>query len=406
MTSSRTFKWALALSLLLHLALAGWWVGKPAVSLKETNKQAVVIDMRAFALNPPPATPLPEVAPTTATKAPSSVPKIEHKKVHIPTKQKTKKPQKQQKKTKEIAQVTEKNPTIFRQPEKTSANTLPDGTLDATSAEVWDNLLKNVEKNIPNVGKAQDLNHHAPIPENVRQIKVDRPYHTIAPASKPPFPHDALLRYQGPLSITGSMHFQRDEKTYRIETQFNIPFNKMEFISEGKIEENKLIPLKYTHKRKGKVYASAIFDYDTQTAHYGKGSVPNQQYAMNGRQLDYFSWAWQMSINGGIITEDVQLTNGKKVYFQPAITSGDVIGEKSELDTGEGKIRLVTLNIEREKTHKKDEISYGFAPDFANIPARVTFNDGKTQYELNIFGIELDGQKYWQAMRRVNRKDR
>lgn len=403
MNANRVFVGALFISLILHVVFAILWVSKPTLSFKETDKKPIEVQMRRFALNQPPIT-----APVSAVpspKTPSAVPKVDKEKTVLVEQNKPAK-QATTKSAKQPAQPVQPELTETRLPEKTvNVVDLPQDALDATNPDVWDALLQTNQAAATPI-HAQDLHSDMPVPEIKEAIRVEHPYDMIVPSDQPPFPHDALLRYQGPLSLTGTMHFERTENRYRIHTQLNIPFNKMEFISEGNIEGNQLMPLHYIHKRKGKVYASAVFDYDKNKVHYGKGETPQKEYAMQGQQLDYFSWAWQMSINGGMINNDVQLTNGKKAYFQPAPNRDIPLGKESQLDTGEGKIRLITLNIEREQNDKTDYISYGFAPDFANVPARITFNDGKTEYELNIIGIVLDQQTYWQAMRRVNRKER
>lgn len=228
-------------------------------------------------------------------------------------------------------------------------------------------------------------------------------------ALRPQFPNSAKLKYEGPMGITGTMNYTRNGSHYKIEASFNIPFNKRQFITEGEIQGNNLIPKKYTDKRKGKVYATAIFDYENKVIIYGSGEQPTQ--VTNGEidftktpGYDLFSWAWQVAINGGNMPQKVMVTNGKKVYVYNTVDAHKGMSE-SLFDTNEGKLRVLNLPFERKGS--ETEYEFSFAPDFANVPAIITLRaDGKT-HRVHLIGVELDGTKHWQAMRQtgVRNKD-
>lgn len=216
----------------------------------------------------------------------------------------------------------------------------------------------------------------------------------IAPKGnqKPSFPKVAVLRYQGPGSITGTMNFNRGGGKYNINAQFNIPFYKVELSSNGRLADGQFAPEKFTDKRKGKLYSQAIFDYENNKVQYGKASGDAKEEDMSGIPQDYLSLAWQMALNGGKLNKPTQVTSGKTLYIRDNFTPE---GEK-ELDTNEGKIKVQVFRINK----GDDGIEFAFAPDFANIPAQIVlYRDGKKD-TLNLIGITLDGVDYWQAIRR------
>ncbi|MDO5685790.1 MAG: hypothetical protein Q4G42_00095 [Neisseria sp.] len=404
---TRVFALALAASLLLHLAIpaAGLLRGK---AWDNSETKPVTVRMQSYTLNktatptapePTPAAPPAAVqtAPDTPRTTPPSVTNPPTTPEATPPAPSTPPP--------ETAAPATPAPEIQAASEPLY---MPDGSLNAANPAAWE-LLEQERQAAQRLTYAQNLDAAAASqPELNQPLRAQKAYDIIAlPGdARPSFPKDAQLRYEGPFSITGDMHFSRTADTYHIEATFNVPFNKMQFRSEGKIQNGKLIPLQYSDTRKGKLYASAIFDYEQKVIRYGKGDTPTQSVAMEGAQHDFFSWAWQMSIDGGYMPGTVQLTNGKKGYLQTTPPAEDIELEETLYDTGEGKIRIIRQSIDRERGGQHDSIDYGFAPDFANIPALIVFNDGGKVYEMRIIGIKLDNQNYWQAVRRASGKER
>ncbi|MBR2250822.1 MAG: hypothetical protein IJ881_00035, partial [Neisseriaceae bacterium] len=189
---------------------------------------------------------------------------------------------------------------------------------------------------------------------------------------------------------------------------FHIPFNKREFEVSGTIDGNNLIPHTYIDKRKGKVYASAVFDRENGVVRFGQGEEPTQSTdAIDFAQTpayDLFSWAWQVAINGGNMPDTVWVTNGKKIYEYDTKNANAGMKE-SVFDTGEGKLRLLSLPFEREGS--STEYEFSFAPDFANVPAIITMTADGKKHTVHLIRVELDGKKQWQAIREtgVRNKD-
>ncbi len=200
-----------------------------------------------------------------------------------------------------------------------------------------------------------------------------------------PFPKQADLRYKG--LVPGTMTFNRTGNSYIIRATIKVPFKKMEFVSKGRIEGNKLVPESFTDTRGGKLYARADFDYESRLITYGKAGE-SKTSEMGDNPLDLFSAAWQLAMNKGQGSAQLQVTSGKgvKVY--------SIQSQTVEYEQGEGKLRMKKFIIPQDKK------GFGLAVDFGYVPATITY-DG---YEIYIDGINLDGTNYWQAINKAKNK--
>ncbi|MBO7381301.1 MAG: hypothetical protein J6U05_06505 [Neisseriaceae bacterium] len=389
----RPFIIAIVLSLAVHLGFGLSGIIRPAPKLSEVKTPTIV--MRQFSLEQAPPV-SPEVAPPPAAVAPkpkNAPPKVD--KQQPPVAEEKPQPEK----------IVEEKPLEKEevQPEETVAE------------KPIEEILKPVEDEeevTPQIVEEENTDPLQNLLEE-KQLVAKNPNcqaNEICPkeALAPQFPNLAKLKYEGPMGVTGTMNYERQGQNYTIHATFNIPFNKREFIAEGEIQGNNLIAHRYVDKRKGKVYASAIFDRENNTVQFGQGEEPTQ----NTDEIDFnqtpaydlFSWAWQVAINGGNMPETVWVTNGKKIYEYHTENAQNGMKE-SVFDTGEGKLRLLSLPFEREGS--STEYEFSFAPDFANVPALITMTaDGKKQ-TVHLIRVELDGKKHWEARREtgVRNKD-
>ena len=383
----RPFIIAIILSLAVHIGFGVSGIIRPTPKLSEVKTPTIV--MRQFSLEQaPPA--VPEVAPPPAAVAPkpkNAPPKVD--KYEPP--------------------VVEETPI---EKEEVQPESVSEPEIQAEQS-IW--TVIEDEEETP-VTEETSVIEEAPIVEETSIIEettahnnstndgVIRPQDTL----NPQFPNSAKLKYEGPMSITGNMNYQRDGQNYTIYAAFHIPFNIREFEVSGTIDGNNLIPHTYIDKRKGKVYASAVFDRENGVVRFGQGEEPTQSTdAIDFAQTpayDLFSWAWQVAINGGNMPDTVWVTNGKKIYEYDTQNANAGMKE-SVFDTGEGKLRLLSLPFEREGS--STEYEFSFAPDFANVPALITMTaDGKKQ-TVHLIRVELDGKKHWEARREtgVRNKD-
>lgn len=388
----RPFIIAIILSLAVHIGFGVSGIIRPTPKLSEIKTPTIV--MRQFSLEQAPPV-VPEVAPPPAAVAPKPKnvpPKVD--KQQPPVAEEKPQPEK----------IVEEKPLEKEevQPEETIAE------------KPIEEILKPVEEEevTPQIVEEENTDPLHNLLEE-KQLVGNNPHcqaDEICPqeALAPQFPNSAKLKYEGPMSITGNMNYQRDGQNYTIYAAFNIPFNKREFEVSGTIDGNNLIPHTYIDKRKGKVYASAVFDRENGVVRFGQGEEPTQSTdAIDFAQTpayDLFSWAWQVAINGGNMPDTVWVTNGKKIYEYHTENAQNGMKE-SVFDTGEGKLRLLSLPFEREGS--STEYEFSFAPDFANVPALITMTaDGKKQ-TVHLIRVELDGKKHWEARREtgVRNKD-
>lgn len=383
----RPFIIAIILSLAVHIGFGVSGIIRPTPKLSEVKTPTIV--MRQFSLEQaPPA--VPEVAPPPAAVAPkpkNAPPKVD--KYEPP--------------------VVEEKPL---EKEEVQPESVSEPEIQAEQS-IW--TVIEEEEETP-VTEETSVIEETPIAEETSIIEETTAHNNstndgvIRPqdALNPQFPNSAKLKYEGPMSITGNMNYQRDGQNYTIYAAFHIPFNKREFEVSGTIDGNNLIPHTYIDKRKGKVYASAVFDRENGVVRFGQGEEPTQstdEIDFNQTPAyDLFSWAWQVAINGGNMPDTVWVTNGKKIYEYDTQNANAGMKE-SVFDTGEGKLRLLSLPFEREGS--STEYEFSFAPDFANVPALITMTaDGKKQ-TVHLIRVELDGKKHWEARREtgVRNKD-
>lgn len=388
----RPFAIAIVLSLAVHLGFGVSGIIRPAPKITDAQKPTIV--MRQFSLDPtPPA--VVETPPPPAAVAPKPKPKNAPPKVD-----------------KNQPPVVEEKPVVEETlPEQTVKEKPIEEILKPVEEEVVENIEeKETIETADNEDPMRDLLEQQQLVQNSPNCQANE----ICPkeALAPQFPNSAKLKYEGPMGVTGTMNYERQGQNYTIHATFNIPFNKREFIAEGKISGNNLIAHRYVDKRKGKVYASAIFDYENKVVLFGQGEEPTKatdeiDFAQTPA-YDLFSWAWQVAINGGNMPE-TWVTTGKKIYVSPPITQQDI--QEIMYDTGENgnkhSLKLHSMLIERQDDKSK-EYEFSFAPQFANVPALIKMNSDGKVYTVHLIKVELDGKKHWEARRETgvrNNKD-
>ena len=383
----RPFIIAIILSLAVHIGFGVSGIIRPTPKLSEVKTPTIV--MRQFSLEQAPPV-VPEVAPPPAAVAPkpkNAPPKVD--KYEPPVVEET------------PIEKEEVQPESVSEPEIQAEQSIWTVIEDEEETPVTEET--SVIEETP-IAEETSIVEETTAHNNSTNDGVIRPQDAL----NPQFPNSAKLKYEGPMSITGNMNYQRDGQNYTIYAAFHIPFNKREFEVSGTIDGNNLIPHTYIDKRKGKVYASAVFDRENGVVRFGQGEEPTQSTdAIDFAQTpayDLFSWAWQVAINGGNMPDTVWVTNGKKIYEYHTENAQNGMKE-SVFDTGEGKLRLLSLPFEREGS--STEYEFSFAPDFANVPALITMTaDGKKQ-TVHLIRVELDGKKHWEARREtgVRNKD-
>ena len=205
-------------------------------------------------------------------------------------------------------------------------------------------------------------------------------------AQTTPSVNKASLSYSSNRGVSADMTFNRNSSTYNIHTIFKIPLYSMQFVSNGSMRGNQMIPQSYSDTRRGKIYAKATFNHNNKTITYGKAGQSDTT-EMRGIPMDLFSLAWQLSLNDGKLSGVSQFTNGKKVYNETT----NIRANGSQTVTF--KNQPLKVNMYR-ATRAGDVMEYGLAPSMGNVPAVIRYTDNGTTYQLNLSAATIDGKKY------------
>lgn len=188
-----------------------------------------------------------------------------------------------------------------------------------------------------------------------------------------PLPAQVHLNFVGPFQVPASMTFTHNNREYRLETTVNIPFKKMEFTSIGSVDGKRLITHSFTDIRGGKNYAGARFDLTHKKIHYGRGEQ-NLSAEMTTLAQDFFTTAWQATLNHAPLNEKIQTTNGKKVYQRPPFVK---VGEKEGYINGKRTPIILYASGEGD-----DRVELGLAPKELFLPALIAYYEKGKRYEL------------------------
>lgn len=200
-----------------------------------------------------------------------------------------------------------------------------------------------------------------------------------APAAE--LPQNAELQYSGPYGVPATMTFTRSGNAYKIVSVIKVPLYNFRFESGGIVSGNALHPSYYKDIRKGKTYAEAKFGGGKIT--YGKAGE-QQTEAASGQILDLFALAWQLAATDGKLPAGIRITNGKRLYNIGGLAK---TGSAQYAFAG-GKTTVENYTVKR----GDDTVNYSFAPAFGNIPAKISYIDNGTTYNLKLTGLKINGQ--------------
>lgn len=190
-----------------------------------------------------------------------------------------------------------------------------------------------------------------------------------------------VLHYVGPYRIPAVFGFQRNGNSYQTHAHIKVPFYPMHFHAKGVVQNNALVPQKYTDNRRGKLYAQAKFADTTVT--FGKAKDPQQTEKKRGATFDAFSLTWHLALNQGVLPTGSFITNAKRIYPLSGvqqISDGQYLYKNKKIATKRYYVK-----------RKGNKIEFAFAPSLNNIPVRVVYhNKGKT-YVFRLKHVETNG---------------
>ncbi|WP_416192171.1 DUF3108 domain-containing protein [Neisseria sp. CCUG12390] len=195
-------------------------------------------------------------------------------------------------------------------------------------------------------------------------------------------PKSATLQYSGNLKIPATMNFTRTGNSYKIVSTVKVPLYRIRFESGGTVSGNILQPKYYKEIRDGKLYTDVKFNGSKVT--YGK--VGDQKTkTVSGVTMDLFTLAWQLAANDAVLPQNLNVTNGKKIY---------PVNNMTNAGTSNYKFGGGTTPVSKYVVHRGDDtINYSFATEFNNIPAQIVYkeDDGKS-YNLRLTRLTVDGK--------------
>lgn len=197
-------------------------------------------------------------------------------------------------------------------------------------------------------------------------------------------PQQAQLQFVDSYGLPVSMDFVQKDGHYQINTQIDLIFYKMQFVSSGTIKDTILKPLSYTDSRSGKPYAQARFSGEG--VDYGKVSEAVKHMLVNGSVYDMFALGWQLGFSHGKLPANTYLTNGKKVYQFNAVQSRGM----AQMMVNGRQIDIRQFSISR----GDNLVEYAFAPQLGNIPVRISYMDNGKVYTLQLKGGQINGKVF------------
>jgi hypothetical protein len=210
--------------------------------------------------------------------------------------------------------------------------------------------------------------------------KIDR-------AAAKRFPRDVKIEYLL-MGAPAYLHWQLEQGRYELRLDVPIPFNARRFISRGKIDRHGVMPENFIEYRKQfeTPRFDVRFDWDKEEVTLIDGANQKIEPFAAGDQ-DLMSAALHLALMGGSQPKyDMALFSGRKRY--PEV--------KFELK-GEAMLKIggkdIPALLMSSRTGER-QVDFWLAPDWHNLPVRMVINFGKDgSYDLSAYNITLDGQK-------------
>lgn len=218
-----------------------------------------------------------------------------------------------------------------------------------------------------------------------------------APAKRNPRQNGSgLERYPRELKITyvwgvipASMEWKIANGRYELRMEGGFLGAARKFVSSGRVDRSGVIPERFIEYRNGKPepYYQVDFDWSGMTAEFGKLTERKTEPIAPGDQ-DIFSAAFHIGLVGGSRSEYAfSLFSGRKKYESAHLK----LAGEAKLRLGEREVDALLLRGD----WKDRRVDFWLAPEWHNIPVRMTIALGREDLTLDIWANEivLDGRK-------------
>ncbi len=205
-----------------------------------------------------------------------------------------------------------------------------------------------------------------------------------------------LDRYPRELKITyvwgvipASMEWKIANGRYELRMEGGFLGAARKFVSSGRVDRSGVIPERFTEYRNGKPepYYQVDFDWSAMSAEFGKLTERKTEPITPGDQ-DIFSAAFHIGLVGGSKSDYAfSLFSGRKKYENAHLK----LAGEAKLRLGEREVDALLLRGD----WKDRRIDFWLAPEWHNIPVRMTIALGREDLTLDIWANEivLDGRR-------------
>lgn len=210
--------------------------------------------------------------------------------------------------------------------------------------------------------------------------KIDR-------AAAKRFPRDVKIEYRY-MGFPAYLHWQLAQGRYELQLDVPIPGHARRFISRGKVDKYGVMPEQFIEFRKQfeTPKYDVHFDWDKELVTLIEGSQQKTEPFAAGDQ-DLMSAALHLALMGGSQPKyEMAMFSGRKRY--PDVKF-ELKGEASLKIGGKEIPALLMASRSGER-----QVDFWLAPDWHNLPVRMVINFGKDgSYDLSAYNITLDGKK-------------
>lgn len=200
-----------------------------------------------------------------------------------------------------------------------------------------------------------------------------------------PFPKKVDIGYVVKGLVSAEHHWLVSGRRYEITTRGSVFGKSIEWRSEGELDQHGLKPTTFKEYRDNITTSKYEIDFDW-VAHKVRYGEPGQQKdaeLQEGGQ-DAFSAAYQFALQGDKLPSfTMQIITGRNVYQVPF----ELKGEAKLTLSGQSVNTMVLYGVNQQR-----RFSFYLAPDWHNLPVRITFDDNGKVTDLVAVSLEVDGK--------------
>jgi len=199
-----------------------------------------------------------------------------------------------------------------------------------------------------------------------------------------PFPKKVNITYVARGVVTAEHQWLLTGKRYTIKTSGALLGRTLLWQSDGELDQHGLRPSQFRDFRDDMNTPKNQIDFDW-TTHKVRYGTPGQQKEGDLEEggVDVFSAAYQFALQGDKLPSFTMQIIGKEIYKLPF----ELKGEAKLILSGQSVNTIVLYGV-----NKQRRFSFYLAPDWHNLPVRITFDDDGKVTDLVAHALEMDGK--------------